>query len=259
MSNTSTFALGLGSGLALWYATKPGAPSVANAPAPTPPSTPSAPAPRNCAVHIDRTGITADGVRVELDEAVRRCAAAEGVTLTAQPDAPAARCAAMMSALESASITPATARNARCKPRKRAFDTFTVVVYPEGIGGSHKHVRWFLAETPLTWEAARDRLIVAGVIDPTAIGPSMPGYWGLTTEPRVFDHSRAEPFPDARPRGAARSTRFTREGRRILRDGEAIFYVDRVDLGDQRYAVSPHDADQLTDRMVRLLNASGGR
>lgn len=63
-----------------------------------------------------------------------------------------------------------------------------------------------------------------------------------------------------RPRGASRATqRYTLEGRTILRDGEAILYVDRVDLGDQRYAISPYHADLLTQRMVRLLNKHGAR
>ncbi len=78
----------------------------------------------------------------------------------------------------------------------------------------------------------------------------------------MFEADQAKPLPGgaSRPRDAARATqRYTREGRTILRDGEAILYVDRVDLGDQRYAISPHDADRLTDRMVRLLNRRGAR
>lgn len=64
----------------------------------------------------------------------------------------------------------------------------------------------------------------------------------------------------AKPRGASRARpRYTHAGRTILRDGDAILYVDRVDLGDQRYAVSPHEADQLTARMVRLLDRHGSR
>ncbi len=88
-----------------------------------------------------------------------------------------------------------------------------------------------------------------------------PGYWILVTSPNAFQETRAEPMPARRkPRGASRTTkRYTREGRTILRDGEAILYVDRVDLGNERYAVSPHQADQLTERMVRLLNRQGAR
>ena len=64
----------------------------------------------------------------------------------------------------------------------------------------------------------------------------------------------------AKTRGASRTRpNYTHVGRTILRDGDAILYVDRVDLGDQRYAVSPHEADQLTARMVRLLDRHGAR
>ena len=43
------------------------------------------------------------------------------------------------------------------------------------------------------------------------------------------------------------------------RDGEAIVRVERVDLGDQRYVLSPYETDQLTYRIVRLLNRHGAR
>ncbi len=53
----------------------------------------------------------------------------------------------------------------------------------------------------------------------------------------------------------ARRARYGREGRTILRDGVPVVHVERVDLGDQRFAISPHEADVLTARIVRLLNA----
>lgn len=192
MSTITPFALGLGGGLALWYATKDRKPSPGGIPAAlTPPVT----TPRNA-------------------------------------DASSARTA----------------------------DSFTLSIYPTGIGGARKRVRWFTAEQPITWEAARDRLVVAQIIDPRAIGPAMPGYWRLVTEPRAFDAQRAEALPGpVRPRGARHAQRFTREGRTILRTGEAIVRLERVDLGDQRYALSPHHADLLTERIVRLLNAKGAR
>lgn len=139
-------------------------------------------------------------------------------------------------------------------------EIFTLAVYPEGVGGP-KRVRWFKAGAPILWDDARDRLAAAGMLDLDAIKPMDPGYWILVTSPNAFQETRAEPMPARRkPRGASRATkRYTREGRTILRDGEAILYVDRVDLGNERYAVSPHQADQLTERMVRLLDRHGAR
>ncbi|MBL9012631.1 MAG: hypothetical protein JNL83_00550 [Myxococcales bacterium] len=161
-----------------------------------------------------------------------------------------------------AMVSPVTVgtRNARSCGTS---STFTLAVYPEGLAGPTKRVLWFLTDQPVTWDVARDQLVAARVIDPQAIGPNMPGYWRLTTEPHVFDAKRAKTLPDAgetMPRDAARtSARYTREGRTILRDGVAIVYVDRVDLGDARYAISPHEADRLVERVVRLLNAGGTR
>jgi len=137
---------------------------------------------------------------------------------------------------------------------------FTLVTYPEGVGGP-KRVRWFYAERPILWNQALERLDEAGLIDAAATLPLQPGYWILVTSAAAFNEAKAEPLPRApRRRGAARARRrYTTEGRRILRDGEPILYVDRVDLGDARYAISPHHADLLTERMVRLLNKHEAR
>lgn len=68
---------------------------------------------------------------------------------------------------------------------------------------------------------------------------------------------RLAPRRNARSvRGGRGRPRYTREGRRILRDGEPVFQLDRIDLGDQRYAISPHEADALAQRLVDLLNGS---
>lgn len=91
---------------------------------------------------------------------------------------------------------------------------------------------------------------------------AQPGYWRLTTDARTFRADRAETLPDgsSRPRDGSRaSQRYTHEGRTILRDGEAILHVERVDLGNERYAISPHHADLLTQRIVRLVNQHGAR
>ena len=346
MSNTSTFAVGLGSGLALWHLTKSGcAPATSLASSSSPSAAPTAPspsAPRNCVVRIDPTGITADGVRVDVDEAVRRCEAAGHAAVTVAPNAPASTYAALMTALGASnapivrnaggrasetdakdiftlityprgikdtsthryfraespiawteardrlaaagllelalagrtrepggwmlSIASRDFRADRAEPlpgRARnsiASEIFTLAVYPEGVGGP-KRVRWFRTSAPILWDDARDRLAAAGLLDLQANKPMDPGYWILVTSPNAFQETRAEPMPARRkPRGASRTTkRYTREGRTILRDGEAIVYVDRVDLGNERYALSPHHADRLTERMVRLLNREGAR
>ena len=147
------------------------------------------------------------------------------------------------------------------RPRNSvASDIFTLAVYPEGVGGP-KRLRWFQSSAPILWEEARDRLAAAGFLDLDVKSPMDPGYWILVISPNAFQESRAEPMPARRkPRGASRAAkRYTREGRTIVRDGEPIVYVDRVDLGNERYAVSPHQADQLTERVVRLLNRHGAR
>lgn len=333
MSNTTPFALGLVGGLAAWQLTRPSTTAIAD-------STPSI-----GVIQLDATGITVDGARVEVAEAVRRVQKLGRTVVSVAVDAPAATFAELMTALRAANVATqvrtakALARNAapdtkdfftlvtythgiKDKPTLRYFraespiawteardrlaaagllelalagltrepggwmlsidpkdfrahraeplpggarnsfisEIFTLVVYPEGVGGPKK-VRWFKAGRPTLWDAARDRLAEAGLLDLSANKPMDPGYWILVTSPEAFKEDRAEPLPRAkRPRGAARATqRYTLEGRTILRDGEAILYVDRVDLGDQRYAISPYHADVLTQRMVRLLNKHGAR
>lgn len=273
MTNTSTFLLGLGSGAAAWYLTKSKHTSAPTAPAAssssTTPETPTAPATaqRTCVMRVEATGITIDGARVDLAEAVRRAKAAGHATVSVAPNAPASLYAELRVALGVANVP--TLRNARrrksARPTRRNRElssTFTLVVFPEGIWGTTKRVRYFKADAPTTWEEARDRLAAAKFLDRDALSPNLAGAWRLITDPARFRADRAETLPGGahRPRGAARSTdRYTLEGRTILRDGEQILYVDRVDLGDARYAISPHHADLLTARMVRLLNRHGAR
>jgi hypothetical protein len=332
MSNTTPFALGLVGGLAAWQLTRPS-------------STKADASASVGLIQLDATGITVDGARVDVAEAVRRVRKLGRTVASVATDAPASTYADLMSALRAANVAaqvrPAkvVARNAgpntkdfftlvtythgiKDKPTLRYFraespiawteardrlaaaglldialagrtreqggwmlsidpkdfrahraeplpggtrnsfisTTFTLAVYPEGVGGPKK-VRWFKASRPTLWDAARDRLAEAGILDFNANKPMDPGYWILVTSPEAFKEDRAEPLPGPkRPRGATRAAqRFTLEGRTILRDGEAILYVDRVDLGDQRYAISPHHADVLTQRMVRLLNRHGAR
>lgn len=266
MSNTSTFAVGLGSGLAFWYLTKNKSAPAAVA---TPNNSTLTSPPRNCAVRLGPTGLMVDGTRVDIAEAVRRCEAAGRAAVTVARNAPASTYASLMTAL--GATHRSGVRNAgkrkRGKPRvgrrnNDTWSTFTLAIYPNGIDGSNKRVRWFRSDSPTTWQDARDRLIAARFIDPSAVGPNTPGYWRLTTDVRTFKADRAETLPDdsSRPRDASRaSQRYTHEGRTILRDGEAILHVERVDLGNERYAISPHHADLLTQRIVRLVNQHGAR
>ena len=271
MSTTSTFALGLGGGAALWYLTKnkhrrpiAGAPAATSAPAAIGSIATPARAPRNCAVHVEAAGITVDGTRAELGDAVRRCAAAGGADVTVAPNASASTCAALVAALDSANVPVRNARrrNAAMPQNRELSSTFTLVVYPEGIWGTTKRVRYFKATPPTTWRDARDRLVAAKLLDRGALSPNGAGAWRLVTDPARFRVDRAEPLPGGagRPRDAAgRTKRFTREGRTILRDGDAILYLERVELGDQRYATSPHEADRIVERIVSLLNEHGAR
>lgn len=276
MSNTSTFALGLGSGLAFWYATKHASkskdsapPKDAGSPMFTPPHATPPPrqgAPDRCAVRIDLDGVSVDGDGVDVTEAVRRCVESGHASLIIARNAPASTCAALMSEL-APHVT--TLRNARrqsgvAQGKREVHSTFTLVVFPEGVWGTTKRVRYFTAEPPTTWEDARDRLRAAKLLDPDAHSPNLAGAWRLVVDPARFRADRAEPLPgETRRRDASRAPRgkqrYSREGRTILRDGEEILRIDRVDQGDGRYGVSPHQADQLTERVVRLLNKHGAR
>jgi sulfur transfer complex TusBCD TusB component (DsrH family) len=333
MSSATPFALGLGGGLALWKLTR--ASSTTKAPAGNRDAT--------CLIRLDATGLTVDGVRVGMVEAVERARRVGSAQVALAQDASASAFAELMTSLRAANITAQVraadvlARNATSEtqefftlityargiqdkptvryfraesriawseardrlaanglldlalagrtrepggwmlsidpkdfrshraeplpggPRNSVISTiFTLAVYPEGVGGPKK-VRWFKASRPTMWDSARDRLAEAGLLDLDANKAMDRGYWILVTSPEAFKEDRAEPLPTAkRARGAA-AQRYTLQGRTILRDGEAILYVDRVDLGDERFAISPHHADLLTQRMVRLLNRHGAR
>jgi len=136
--------------------------------------------------------------------------------------------------------------------------TFTLVVYPKGIGGP-KTTRWFLASGPTMWDAARDRLADAGLLDLNANEESDPGYWILISSPNAFREAEAEPLPYG-TRDAASTGRYRLEGGRVVaRDGQPLVRLERVDLGDQRFVLSPHETDRLGARIVRLLNRRGAK
>lgn len=87
--------------------------------------------------------------------------------------------------------------------------------------------------------------------------PTTPTTPAPTADPAVASSSW-ELQRNAKPARGAR--RYAREGRTILRDGVAVLSLARVDLGDQRYAITPHETDALVEQIVRLLNgARAGR
>jgi hypothetical protein len=149
---------------------------------------------------------------------------------------------------------PGTARNSYIST------TFTLVVYPEGVGGP-KRTRWFSASRPTMWDAARDRLAAAGLLDLNANKATDPNYWILTSAAQAFREDKAEPLPPAkRTRDARGASRYVLDGGRVItRDGQALVRLERVDLGDARYALSPHETDSLGAKIVRLLNRRGAR
>jgi hypothetical protein len=138
--------------------------------------------------------------------------------------------------------------------------TFTLVVYPEGVGGP-KTTRWFTASRPTMWDAARDRLAAAGILDLNADKATDPNYWILTSSPNAFREDKAEPLPAAkRTRDASRTGRYALDGGRVVaRDGQPLVRLERVDLGDDRYALSPYETDEMAAKIVRLLNRRGAR
>jgi len=149
---------------------------------------------------------------------------------------------------------PGTARNSYIST------TFTLVVYPEGVGGPKK-TRWFLASRPTLWDAARDRLAAAGLLDENANKPTDPNYWILVSSPNAFRETQAEPLPGRTvARDAAGGGRYVLDGGRVItRDEQPLVRIERVDLGDARYALSPNETDELGARIVRLLNRKGAR
>ena len=198
MSNTTPLMLGLAGGLALWRLAPITRPALRNAGTGT------------CVIQVEPNGVVVDGEIVEIDEAVRRAQLVGLAVVTVAPDAPASLYAALVNGLRIAGVathtrtTGSTTRNGNAE----TFSAFTLVIYPEGIGGAHKSMRWFRTDAPMTWRAVRDQLAAANVIDPSAIAPKQAGYWKLVTDPRVFMPMRAKSLPGA-ARNSYISTTFT--------------------------------------------------
>lgn len=257
MSNATPLMLGLAGGLALWHFTPRTQPTTTTALRNAGSGT--------CVIELGPSGLAIEGERVEVGEAVRRAQVAGLALITVDPDAPASIYAALMAGLRIVGV-PAHTRTQVAATRNanaETFSAFTLVTYPEGVGGSRKVTSWFRTDAPMTWQTARDQLAAANVIDSAAIAPKQAGYWKLITDPRVFMPMRAKPLlaPTAkRHRDSVRIQRYALEGGRVIvRDGQELVRIERVDLGDARYALSPHETDELGARIVRLLNRKGAR
>ncbi|MCB9507855.1 MAG: hypothetical protein H6709_02295 [Kofleriaceae bacterium] len=198
-------ALGAGGGLLLWYLlrgrhAKVGHAATASAStAPAPPSAApagrasiaTAPAPRGCALRIDGNGLSADGARVGIADAVARCKAAGRAEVGFAKDASAAAYAELMVALGRAGVQTCARRNAGASD----YTEFTVRMYPRGVKGGAT-VRWFRSEWPISWTDARDRLVDAGVLDPALAGRTAePGGWMLSVDPHDYRDDHAEALP----------------------------------------------------------------
>ena len=83
----------------------------------------------------------------------------------------------------------------------------------------------------------------------------------LVSSPNAFRETQAEPLPGRTvARDAAGGGRYVLDGGRVItRDEQPLVRIERVDLGDARYALSPNETDELGARIVRLLNRKGAR
>jgi hypothetical protein len=162
MANTSSalaLALGAGGGLALWYLLRdntknpaPGAaaPVAAAAPAAPAPSAParqaapaeSSPVQRACTVRLDASGLTVDGARVGIAEALQRCKLAGLADVTVSKDASAVAYADLMVALGRAGIPAFANRNGPGprNARRRAVDDVDLSAFAHTVRSLAEHV-----------------------------------------------------------------------------------------------------------------------
>jgi len=161
MANTSSalaLALGAGGGLALWYllrdntknpASESAAPVAPAAPAapptPTAPARQAAPAEsspvqRACMVRLDAAGLTVDGARVGIAEALQRCKLAGLAAITVSKDASAAAYADLMIALGRAGVPAFSNRNGPRNARSRAVDDIDLSAFARTVRELAEHV-----------------------------------------------------------------------------------------------------------------------
>jgi hypothetical protein len=121
--------LGAGGGLLLWYfltypkkraiATTPAEHAVPSTSAPTNTTTGAAAGTSSlCTLRLDARGLTADGVRVGIDDAVNRCKSATRAQVTVTTDAPAAAYMDLSVALSRAGVPVTALRNAGSRRRR---------------------------------------------------------------------------------------------------------------------------------------------
>jgi len=161
MANTSSalaLALGAGGGLALWYLLRdntknpapesaaPVAPAAPAAPpAPTAPARQAAPAEsspvqRACMVRLDSAGLTVDGARVSIAEALQRCKLAGLAAITVSKDASAVAYADLMIALGRAGVPAFSNRNGPRNARSRAVDDIDLSAFARTVRELAEHV-----------------------------------------------------------------------------------------------------------------------
>lgn len=105
-------------------------------------------------------------------------------------------------------------------------------------------------------QAAGRADLVIGDDAPSTVSAELSAAFGTAG---ILINQRRNAGAPRRPRRGARRAHFAREGRTILRDGQAVLHLERVDLGDGRFALTPHETDVLAQRVVDLLNRTGAR
>lgn len=141
MSNGNSalaLTLGAGGGFALWYVLRKRKNTAATASSTVAPPPASPPAERVCSLRLDPAGLTVDGVKTNVADAVNRCKAATRADLTIVKDAPAATYADLMVALGRAGIPIYAHRNsggARRGRRRRTrnVDTTDLAAFAETV------------------------------------------------------------------------------------------------------------------------------
>jgi len=165
MSNGNTalaLTLGAGGGLALWYVLRDRKrKQLASAPAPVPQIVaPASAAPdRACSLRLDPAGLTVDGAKMNVADAVKRCQTAGRADVTIVKDAPAATYADLMVALGRAGIPIYAHRNSRgARGRRRAarnnVDAVDLPMFAETVLSLADEID----DEPSPWGLARGRI-----------------------------------------------------------------------------------------------------
>lgn len=167
MSNSNTalaLTLGAGGGLALWYVLrdrerKQLASASTPAPAPQIAAPASVPPDRACSIRLDPSGLTVDGAKTDVADAVKRCQTAGRADVTIVKDAPAATYADLMVALGRAGIPIYAHRNSRGGRRfrrrgARDVDSIDLPAFAETVLALADEID----DEPSPWGLARGRI-----------------------------------------------------------------------------------------------------